>query len=298
LIAAFRSIDDDAVAAIHRIRLDQPQRWPKTDRRMLGVVHRAAVKLGPATDVLHIGEGVETCMAARQLAYAPSWALGSAGMIAHFPVIDDVTTLRTYVPPLDDEAGERKLNGGDRHDSGGQEQFKLVPFDQIQPGQQTGYLIRGVIPRTGIVVIWGPPKCGKSFWTFDLVMHSARSLADYRGCRVVGGPVVYCAFEGQEGFKARVEGLPARARNNRPGCVLSGRQQHQTGARSPAADQGYRRPDRRYRSGGGCARQPSNSPSSAPSINSSRSTKLGCGRISRGCHDRWLALELKQGSVG
>jgi putative DNA primase/helicase len=50
LVAAFRSIDDDAVTAIHRIRVDQPERWPKTERRMLGVVHHAAVKLGPLGD--------------------------------------------------------------------------------------------------------------------------------------------------------------------------------------------------------------------------------------------------------
>lgn len=94
LIAAFRSVDDDAITGVHRIRLDQPQRWPKAERRMLGVVHRAAVKLAPASDVLHIGEGVETCMAARQLGYTPAWALGSVGAIAHFMVIDGVNTLR------------------------------------------------------------------------------------------------------------------------------------------------------------------------------------------------------------
>jgi hypothetical protein len=94
LIAAFRSADDDAVTAIHRIRLDQPQRWPKAERRMLGIVHRAAVKLAPASDVLHVGEGVETCLAARQLGHTPAWALGSAGAIAHFPVIDGVNMLR------------------------------------------------------------------------------------------------------------------------------------------------------------------------------------------------------------
>jgi hypothetical protein len=96
----------------------------------------------------------------------------------------------------------RKGNGGGQHST---QAFKLVPFDQLQPGQQSGYLIKGVIPRVGIVVIWGPPKCGKSFWTFDLVMHCARGCADYRGHRVASGPVVYCAFEGQEGFKARAE---------------------------------------------------------------------------------------------
>ena len=94
LIAAFTSIDDDTVTAIHRIRLDQPERWPKAERRMLGVVHRAAVKLDPLGNTLHVGEGIETCMAARQLGYAPAWALGSVGMIAKFPLIDGVACLR------------------------------------------------------------------------------------------------------------------------------------------------------------------------------------------------------------
>jgi len=101
LVAAFRSIDDDAVTAVHRIRVDQPECWPKTERRMLGVMHRAAVKLGPLGDTLHIGEGVETCMAARQLGHAPAWALGSVGGISRFPLIEGVTRLRVL-----GEAGE------------------------------------------------------------------------------------------------------------------------------------------------------------------------------------------------
>jgi hypothetical protein len=28
-------------------------------------------------------------------------------------------------------------------------------------------------PRVGLILVWGPPKCGKSFWTFDTVMHIA-----------------------------------------------------------------------------------------------------------------------------
>jgi hypothetical protein len=47
LIAAFSSIDDGVITAVHRIRLDQPECWPKTERRMLGIVHRAAVMLDP-----------------------------------------------------------------------------------------------------------------------------------------------------------------------------------------------------------------------------------------------------------
>ena len=94
LIAAFRSIDDDIITGIHRIRVDRPQLWPKTERRMLGVVHRAAVKLGWTGGKLTIGEGVETCMAACELGIGPAWALGSVGAISFFPVVDGVPELK------------------------------------------------------------------------------------------------------------------------------------------------------------------------------------------------------------
>ena len=118
LVAAFRSIDDDAVTAVHRIRVDQPERWPKTERRMLGVMHRAAVKLGPLGDTLHIGEGVETCMAARQLGHAPAWALGSVGGISRFPLIEGVTCLRILGEAGEASARAIELCGGRWHAAG------------------------------------------------------------------------------------------------------------------------------------------------------------------------------------
>jgi putative DNA primase/helicase len=93
LVAAFRSVDDGGITGVHRIRVDQLPRWPMTERRMLGIVHRAAVKLDPAGDVLAIGEGIETAMAARRLGQKPAWALGSVGAIAKFPLIDGVHRL-------------------------------------------------------------------------------------------------------------------------------------------------------------------------------------------------------------
>jgi putative DNA primase/helicase len=94
MLTAFRSIDDDQITAVHRIRLDQPQRWPKADRRMLGIVQRAAVKLDPlGGTTLCIGEGVETSLAARQLGLKPTWALGSVGAISFFPLISGIKNL-------------------------------------------------------------------------------------------------------------------------------------------------------------------------------------------------------------
>jgi hypothetical protein len=92
LIAAFRSINDNAITAVHRIGLNAD--GSKIDRRMLGIVRRTAVKLDPiSNETLTIGEGIETCMAARQLGFKPVWALGSVGAISFFPLLDTVKQL-------------------------------------------------------------------------------------------------------------------------------------------------------------------------------------------------------------
>ncbi len=84
-----------------------------------------------------------------------------------------------------------------------------IPFNHIQLGTTAVYLVKDLIPREGLVVVWGPPKCGKSFWTFDLVMHPALGW-EYRGRKVKQGAVVYVACEGQQGFKARIEAFRQR----------------------------------------------------------------------------------------
>jgi hypothetical protein len=80
----------------------------------------------------------------------------------------------------------------------------LVRFDDIELGTSPRCIVEDLIPRESLVVIWGPPKCGKSFWVFDLVMHVALGW-DYRGKRVEQGTVVYIAAEGELGIKARAE---------------------------------------------------------------------------------------------
>lgn len=92
LIAAFRSVDDHNITAVHRIALNCD--GTKLGRRMLGIVHRSAVMLqAPRGDEIVIGEGIETCMAAMQLGFTPAWALGSVGAISFFPVLEGVKQL-------------------------------------------------------------------------------------------------------------------------------------------------------------------------------------------------------------
>jgi putative DNA primase/helicase len=103
LIAAFRSIDNGTITAIHRIGLNPD--GTKIGRMMLGVVHRAAIMLDPIGSSLAIGEGIETCMAVRQLGIKPTWALGSTGSIAGFPIIDSIKRL-TIIGEIDTASRE------------------------------------------------------------------------------------------------------------------------------------------------------------------------------------------------
>jgi RecA-family ATPase len=88
------------------------------------------------------------------------------------------------------------------------QRLEFVQFKDISLSTAPRYLMKGIIPSEGLVVVWGPPKCGKSFLVFDIVAHIAMGK-EYRGRRVKQCPVLYFAFEGQTGFQARVEAFRA-----------------------------------------------------------------------------------------
>jgi hypothetical protein len=83
------------------------------------------------------------------------------------------------------------------------QRFELVRFKNVKLGNTPPYLVKDLIPRDGLVLIWGAPKCGKSFLVLDLVMHVALGW-EYRRHRVTQGSVVYIACEGERGLAARV----------------------------------------------------------------------------------------------
>ena len=49
----------------------------------------------------------------------------------------------------------------------------LIAWADALMSTTSHYLVKGILPRTGLAVVWGPPKCGKSFWTFDVTVHIA-----------------------------------------------------------------------------------------------------------------------------
>jgi Toprim domain len=71
----------------------------KTFRMSLGMIAGGAIKLGPDEDVtqgLCIGEGVETCLAARQMGLRPVWSAVSTGGVKNFPVLPAIDGLHIF----------------------------------------------------------------------------------------------------------------------------------------------------------------------------------------------------------
>jgi hypothetical protein len=103
-----------------------------------------------------------------------------------------------YFP--DRPAPAEELMRGDRP------RLRVVPFNQLRPGTDPGYVVDGTIPMRGIVLVWGKKKCLKSFTVYDMCFHVARNM-EYRGRCALGGPVFYCGFEAGDGYKKRAEAI-------------------------------------------------------------------------------------------
>jgi hypothetical protein len=129
MLTAFRSIADDGLVAIHRTLLSDDGR--KLDRRMLGPVGNAAIKIDPDHDVergLSICEGFETGMAGRALGFRPVWALGSAGAISGFPVLPGIDALTVLGETDDSGANARAVRAcGNRWSAAAREVVVATP---------------------------------------------------------------------------------------------------------------------------------------------------------------------------
>jgi putative DNA primase/helicase len=139
MVALFRNINTDKPQAVSRTYLDGSGN--KIERRFLGPVGGAAIKLDPDESVLgglHVGEGVETCLAARQIGLKPAWALGSCLAIGAFPVLPGIgclSILREHDP-----ANERNADlCGTRWHEAGRQVFDVWP----RIGKDVNDAIRG-----------------------------------------------------------------------------------------------------------------------------------------------------------
>lgn len=86
--------------------------------------------------------------------------------------------------------------------------YEVVPAGEFARGTRPGWIMKGVIPRAELVVLFGESGAGKSFVAVDLAMAIARGI-DWRGHKTKPGKVVYIAAEGGGGFRNRLAAYEA-----------------------------------------------------------------------------------------
>jgi len=101
----------------------------------------------------------------------------------------------TAADDFEDISGEKQTEKGKR--------FEAIPIHEFAQGASPAWIIKGILPRADLAVVFGESGSGKSFWVFDLVCHIARGIP-YRGKKVKQHHVAYIAAEGAGGFKNRV----------------------------------------------------------------------------------------------
>ena len=134
--------------------------------------HVGGISLHDATDDLEADArrfklDVDAAQAVMAAAFAP---------FRNKPMSDiDLEDDALYEPDYDsrerDDAEARKGNGQAK-----QAEFPLVRFDDIAlDTAQCAYSVKGLLPRRGLVVLWSPPKCGKSFKATDIGLNSTNA---------------------------------------------------------------------------------------------------------------------------
>lgn len=82
--------------------------------------------------------------------------------------------------------------------------FSLLSRAELDALMPLRWLVRGVLPETGLAAIYGEPGSGKSYLAIDIAAHISTGLASWFGRPVVGRDVVYAALEGGRGMQQRL----------------------------------------------------------------------------------------------
>ncbi len=108
---------------------------------------------------------------------------------------------------------ERKIEIKARHRRGGangedrvgiERKIELVHFADMNARLDGRPLVKGILEREQISVIFGEPGCGKTFLALDLALHVAADLPAWFDRAVASGATVYAAAEAGRGIINRV----------------------------------------------------------------------------------------------
>lgn len=81
--------------------------------------------------------------------------------------------------------------------------FSIIPAGTFAAGPLPGWVIKDVLPKAELAVIYGESSAGKTFALVDMVCAIARG-EQWRGLAVKQGRVIYVCAEGNAGFRKRL----------------------------------------------------------------------------------------------
>lgn len=81
--------------------------------------------------------------------------------------------------------------------------FPIIPAGEFSRGKRPGWIVKQLLPRAGLVVVFGESGSGKTFEVLDIVGSIVRGV-DWRGLKTQQGRAVYIAAEGGGGFRNRL----------------------------------------------------------------------------------------------
>lgn len=178
---------DEADLQYHWDSFGQQQTAPVTARTLMKLAKDNSVKFDPdaATDADF--EAIEEGCSA----IARPVADGGSGKFKSGERLEDAGLMAT---PED--------NGGSR-ESDDAERFAVVDAAEFAQGEATPWLIKGVLPKADLGVIYGESGSGKSFFASDMAFALARGI-EWRGRKTRKCRVVYVVAEGGGGFRKRL----------------------------------------------------------------------------------------------
>lgn len=109
------------------------------------------------------------------------------------PLLLDAFSNLDDAPALDEEKAEKPKS-----------KFTPIAANDFAVLQATEWIIKGVLPKAEVGVMFGEPASGKSFAALDMAAAVAANTP-WRGRHVHGGRVVYVAAEGASGMRKRLK---------------------------------------------------------------------------------------------
>lgn len=104
--------------------------------------------------------------------------------------------------------GQEKAKTYQGEHKGGASHLPMMWWHDVTPQLNDLWLIKKLVPATGLCVIYGHPGSGKTFLALDFAFHVATGR-DWHDRKVKQGLVVYVAAEGQAGLRNRITALKA-----------------------------------------------------------------------------------------